>query len=466
MDNYKIRFEPFNILHIKTFTGFFGVNEHATISFSGTIEKDKEEEYTNLGTSSTEVSVYAFDMEGNEELWFKGVVTDIEIKVDIDYKTIFVTAKTGSYLMDVSWHTRTYQEPSLTYDEVLSSFTKDYPQGSFIMKKGSGIPINDLIMQYKETDWSFTKRLASHFNTIVIPDYKAGGAKYYFGIKNSSSASDFDTVAYIVKSDTEQYDHKVKHGVSLSKSDTTYYIAKERTIYNLGESVTINGKALFISKIETTLEGAELYHTYYLKPLNGFQVEKCYNLRTVGASFDAKVLDVKKDVVQVEVERDENKGSCGVRWFPYSTVYSTPDGTGWYTMPEIGDSVRMYIPTEGEAEAYVISATHLESSDTSERVNPDYKSIMNKHKKEVLFKPDELIITNNDGMSIEILDEEGIKIISDKKIIIQSEEGVSIASTKSDLKVTAVDTILLKQNETTTELTDNIEFDGAKIHLD
>ncbi|MCL2611353.1 MAG: hypothetical protein FWE02_06725 [Defluviitaleaceae bacterium] len=466
MVNYKIRFEPFEILHLETFTAFLGVNEHGVIKFSGTIAEDNEEKYIKLGTTDTEVSIYAFDMEGNEELWFKGVVTNLEIKVDIDYKTIFVTAKTGSYLMDVSWHTRTYQEPSLTYNEVLSSFTKGYPQGSFIMKKGDGTPISELIMQYKETDWSFTKRLASHFNTIVIPDYKAGGAKYYFGIKSSEVVANFETVAYTVKNDTEQYDHKIKHGVSLAPFDTIYYIAKERAIYNLGESVTINGKMLYISKIETTLEGGELYHTYYMKPLNGFQVEKCYNLQTVGASFEAEVLDVKKDVVQVEVGRDENKGGCGVRWFPYSTVYSTPDGTGWYTMPEIGDSVRMYIPTEDEAEGYVISATHLESSDSSERVNPDYKSIMNKHNKEVLFKPDELIITNNDGMSIQILDEEGIKIISDKKIVIQSEEAVSVSSTKSDVLVTAESTILLKQNETTTELIDDIEFDGAKIHLD
>ena len=292
MDNYKIRFEPFEILHLEAFTGFFEVNKHGTITFSGTIAKDNEDDYIKLGTSGTEVSIYAFDMKENEELWFKGVVTNVEIKVDIDFKTIFVTAKTGSYLMDVSWHTRTYQEPSLTYDDVLGTLS-----GEFLMKKGRGTPINDLIMQYKETDWNFAKRLASHFNTILIPDYKTGGTKYYFGIKNSSQVANFETVAYTVKNDTEQYDHKTKHGVSLAPFDTIYYIAKERAIYNLGDSVIINGKALFISKIETTLEGAELYHTYYMKPLNGFQTEKIYNLQGVGASFDAEILDVKKDVV-------------------------------------------------------------------------------------------------------------------------------------------------------------------------
>lgn len=47
-------------------------------------------------------------------------------------------------------------------------------------------------------------------------------------------------------------------------------------------------------------------------------------------------------------------------------------------MPEIGDTVRFYVPNYDEPEAYVISSTHLQSSAPDERVNPDYKSIMNK----------------------------------------------------------------------------------------
>ena len=48
----------------------------------------------------------------------------------------------------------------------------------------------------------------------------------------------------------------------------------------------------------------------------------------------------------------------GARWFPYATVYSSGDGTGWYCMPEIGDKIRLYFPTEKEQDAYVISAYH------------------------------------------------------------------------------------------------------------
>ena len=45
-------------------------------------------------------------------------------------------------------------------------------------------------------------------------------------------------------------------------------------------------------------------------------------------------------------------------------------------MPEIGDNVRIYFPSEKEKEAYAVSSTHIKTSNVEERINPDYKSIM------------------------------------------------------------------------------------------
>ena len=178
-------------------------------------------------------------------------------------------------------------------------------------------------------------------------------------------------------------------------------------------------------------------------------------------------------MVQISIPEDENKASCGVRWFPYSTVYSTPDGTGWYSMPEIGDSVRVYMPTENEAEAYVISSTHLEVKEETKnpdigdnrRTNPDYKSIMNKQGKEVLFTPNTLLITNNKGMSIEIIDEEGIKIISDKDIIITSEEDITIASATKSINLIAPESINATQKDNTINLENNAYIKADKVKV-
>ena len=160
------------------------------------------------------------------------------------------------------------------------------------------------------------------------------------------------------------------------------------------------------------------------------------------------------------------KIKTGERLFEYATIYSSPDGTGWYCMPEVGDNVRIYFPSEKEKEAYAVSSTHIKTSNVEERINPDYKSIMNKQGKEVLLKPDEIILTNNAGMSVELSDKEGIKIISNKEILIKSEEAIDISSTNSELQIFAPNAIVLNQGSTQMKLSDNLVMKGARVQME
>ena len=135
-------------------------------------------------------------------------------------------------------------------------------------------------------------------------------------------------------------------------------------------------------------------------------------------------------------------------------------------MPEVGDSIRLCVPAEHDEQAYVASSVHLTPTAGAERSNPDYKSIMNKQKKEILFTPSSLLITNNNGMSIELSDQEGIKIISDKAIKIQSDAAVDITSTTSTLSVTAPQRLIFNQGGTSMDMQDKLVMTGAQVHLD
>ena len=162
---------------------------------------------------------------------------------------------------------------------------------------------------------------------------------------------------------------------------------------------------------------------------------------------------------------DETRGWAGQKWFAYSTIYSSPDGTGWYCMPEKGDSVRLYFPNENEAEAYVNSSVNEQSSNSSARSNPDEKSIKNKQGKEVLFKPDRLVFTNNKGMSIEIVDDEGILIESDKSITIKAKENIGIISMEQGVEMSAPEKIAFQQGNTMLELADDINVQGGRVNM-
>ena len=181
-----------------------------------------------------------------------------------------------------------------------------------------------------------------------------------------------------------------------------------------------------------------------------------------GCSFDAVITDVSKDKVQVEIAQDEWNAADGKKWFQYSTVYSSADGTGWYCMPEIGDSVRFYVPDRAE-NSFILSAVHKEND--SARQNPDYKSLKTKYGKEILFTPDSILMTNNNGMTVELNDSEGITITSDKDIVIQADQNLTISSASASLLIAADDKVQVKQGKTTMTLSDDIYFTGGEFRI-
>ena len=474
MREQNIIIKPFEFTNLLSIESKVEPNEHGVLKASMYIQEENAEKYLEMGLNDFWVEVVLLEENKQEETLFYGILTELNIYFENTLCRMDIELKTGSYLMDLNIHTRTFQTGSLQYKNLLETCKAGYENSNFIMTVGNEESINKFVVQYKETDWNFIKRLASHFESVVFPEYKVNGCRYYFGIPNYSEEREFEGKTYTIKKDFKEYGEKTGYGLKgVTEKDFTYYIFKSREVYRLADIFKVMGNKLYIYKIETIFDGSELYHIYYMKSKNGFRLPKYYSTNLLGASLEANITNVKSDVVQVSIPEDENKASCGARWFPYSTVYSTPDGTGWYSMPEIGDSVRIYMPTEDEAEAYVISSTHLEVKEETKnpdigdnrRTNPDYKSIMNKQGKEILFTPNTLLITNNKGMSIEIIDEEGIKIVSDKSITIKSEEDITISSATKSINLVAPESINMTQQNNSLNLEDNSYITGAKVHI-
>ena len=182
-----------------------------------------------------------------------------------------------------------------------------------------------------------------------------------------------------------------------------------------------------------------------------------------GVSLLGKVTKVKNEEVQIKIHSDENKERAGVCWYSFSTVYSSPDGTGWYCMPEIGDTVRLYFPTNKEEDAYVASAYHEGGAEL--RTHPECKFWRNKEGKEIQLAPDRILLTNNDGTYIELSDDEGIEIVSEGSVTVRAGGSLSIISSNSSIEMSAPKKIRLKQGSTEMNLGGDLSMQGAKIRL-
>ena len=450
MRDELIKVKPFEFIDYLEITGSQAFGSHGTLKIIGHILAEKEQEYISLMTDETWVHVDAVTYDGVAKHVFKGIILDADIEKVGETCVLTLNLITGSFLMDTARHIRSFQDDGISYDTMLSVITEEYSNSAYKMTAGQGSTIPGFVLQYNETDWEFAKRLASHFETDIYPDSAYEGTKIYFGEPNAGAGAVINTNEYSV----------VKRN-----QESMCYVVRWRELYHLGEWLQFNGIPMWIAGIETRLDGSELYHTYHLVQKNEIKTEERYNGKCVGASLAGKVLAVEKDKVQVELDKDENKERAGKRWFLYATPYSSPDGTGWYCMPEVGDRVRLRIPSDHEAEAYVISSVHMDSADGSERQNPDFKSIMNKQGKEILLTPKSLIMTNNAGMSIEILDDEGIKIMSDKDITISAADSIEITSATSKLELYAKENLILQQGDTQLTMDGQMRVNGARLNL-
>lgn len=451
-------FEDFQVLDYKSIQQ---INEHARAEVKGRVPYSRKEDYIVAGKGQTWVQVVA-ESGGEESILFYGVVEQLSIEAKDGACMVVFHLASGTLLMDFEEHIRSFQKENLTYSDLLDTCNQGYEKALKIMTEGKGKSICQFIMQYQETDWDFIKRLAAMNHTVLFADCHTKGERYHFGIPDRKSAKEETVTEYQTQYNIHEYWHKKKQGLKISPEAVVSYIWESRESHKLGEQKLIYGKECFIWRVESCRKGNELYHTSFMKPRSGFLVPVQYNSHISGVSLLGKVIRVRSNKVQIKIISDENKGQTELKWFSFSTVYSSQDGTGWYCMPEIGDTVRLYFPTTMEQESYVSSAYHEEG--TKLRQQPENKFWRNKEGKEIQLSPERILLTNNDGTYIELSDEKGIEMVSDGSISVRARGTLSITS-DSTIELNAPGDITLKQGETKMNLGGDIAMQGAKIML-
>ena len=450
-----LKVEPFHFISFLEWDCHQCFDEHGTLRIKGLIAEENRMAYANLATRETWVSAKAQGEEGGEITLFTGVLTDLSVESQHQFHTMTIQVRTGTYLLDQVPHTRTFHQDDFTYQSVIQTCL-DADGGQFIMQEKKGEQIGQLTVQYRESNWSFVKRLAHRLGVVIIPEIQTQGKRFYLGVNQSAGGDELPGDHYTMTKSIAKEDSLTNHKLGV-------YHIKTRQIYQLGQFVTLEGRRLVVSSIHSYLEGSELVHEYTLCALKqAYDTRKPYH-HIRGVSLRGVVTEVEKDQVQVLIHEDENKDNCGTRWFDYATVYSTPDGTGWFAMPEIGDEVRLLFPDADDARAYVSSNVHLETS--GGRINPDHKSWKNKQQKEILFTPEAILITNNDGLSIELSDDQGITINSNKNISIQSDGTLSMNSQNAGVALYGDRNVAIQQGAASINIQDAIDISGGKINM-
>lgn len=445
------------------------VNEHGRAQIRGVIRAGSEEGLFSRAEMGG-AALYITDEDGKQQNLFCGIIDSMEVENLGEVKSARIVLTGATKLMDCMTCTRTFQNGAMPYKKLLDIINSGYGQVMFLQNCGQGETIKKMIVQYRETDWEFARRLASHLSQPLIPGYGGGGIRYSFGLCTASPEKSLEAAGYSVGNAREEYLEKSRSGVpGIMPDDFTFYTVKSRDFLELGDRILFLGHTFYVYEVESSLDGEELVHAYTLRRASGFSAAYSYNDRIVGASLDAFVTAVRNDMVKVAVGVDQGRKGTGAKWFPYSTVYSSPDGTGWYCMPEEDDRVRLYFPSEREEEGYVISAINYGNTGgtgqgNAPRSNPDRKSISNRQGKQIELTPTTITMTNNNGMSICMDDDKGIEIKCDKNVEITADGNLTVKS-DTGLDIQATDYIKLVQGDSKLTLRDELKIEGTKFNV-
>lgn len=435
-----IRIDPFSFKQILSVRIEKGINSHGTAVVCGYIDEAEGERYVSCPAGSTPVILKAVGEEGEERIFFYGILEEVNLARENAQLLMTVRFTTYTRLMDLTKKARAFQEPSCTYRELLGRLCAGYKGAAFIMSSEySDVPLRELVVQYQETDWEFLLRLASHFHMTVLADFLTPGVKFYFGLPKRQNGMQVDAAEYRLEKSLTAHQYRQQHGVAgLSEADAMSVVWESRELLEIGDRVLFGDRSYIVGRSLSRLDGHQMTNTYVLFTENGLKVPKVYNGNIIGASIDGVVTDVQGSVVRVKLGIED--GYPSARWYPYATVFSSPDGSGWYCMPQAGDEIRLYFPTRSEKHAYAASAVHrpVEAGAAGEgaeapRSNPHNNELRSQDGKVVQLLEDRIVLDNGNGLQIAMVDREGITVSSSGNLKISAGGEVCISGKELSL---------------------------------
>lgn len=441
--------EPIHITDVEECRIDKTVNEHFQAVVTGYVRLEEEyESYLNRIMESTFIISVTTEEEEDVTL-FRGVIRDMNVHMADGLTKITVMAMSNTVKLDIKQHTRSFQGRDQTYREIIDKVLSHHTKTNMIQSKGKGALAKGLVIQYEETDWVFMKRMASQLHTVLVADCTNNNTCFYVGNPDRKESGNLEASEY-----------QMRRYLDLKLGEAVEYILTSREIKNLCDCMLIKGYPHHIYRIESRIRNQELEFEYTFRPHTGFEAPEIFNGNISGVSIMGEVTAISDTKVQVKLSSEEDYDFGKPIWFPFSTVYSSPDGTGWYCMPEEGDRIRLYVPEKREETAYVISAVHLENNHDL-RKDANEKCIRTKYQKEIRFTPDKIVITNHKGITMTLDDDKGIIIHSNRKIDIVSDNEIEIKG--QQVQIEGCQGVILMEGPNMLMVRDGIREQGMNI---
>ncbi|GAA0077310.1 hypothetical protein UT300005_16880 [Clostridium sp. CTA-5] len=424
-ENVKIEL-PYEILHIEKLHLKGNLNEHYMLSLHALIEEENVEQYLGESVEGKQIKLLI-----NENVIYIGKIIEVQISYKKQVAHLNLKTISYSYNLDIKRHSKVFSNLKTTYQQVIKEVLNKYTKADFIDNVTYEKCIKDLIVQYKETDFEFLKRLATHFETVLVVDPKADASFFTFGIEPIYKAIELDSTFREAKTSFDVF-NKIScfTDKDLFEQNFIGWRASGKEYIPLGTEVVYEGQRVCVVKVDMKIYNGEITYLYELKFLKGIITTYEINSKLKGISLEGMVKNRKNNEMQIHFcINDSYQDNKDNKWFYYGR-----EAGNFYTMPELGSKVHIRFLTGDEKDTIITNAIRIVEPNAkyySKILNSKNKSYSTVEGQELLMTPDNIQITQDNGKSIQVdLQKSGDVSIKGGSINIHSSKNIEIGTKK------------------------------------
>ncbi|SFT37760.1 Phage late control gene D protein (GPD) [Selenomonas sp. GACV-9] len=422
-------------------------NCHAFVKLTAEVDKETIRQFMPQ-SAETMLTITAAEGNGKAKTLFCGYILCMHVEEKAEYCLAKMLLADTSYLLALQRERKAFQNLAKTYGEILQESCQQNGMGAKaeIVMNVPEQAIGEFILQLDETDWRFARRMASRFGVPVLTDCSAEMPRLLIGLPQASGkekvlAAVHYTSCYQDSRRMVWQENSLVAGRQSIAEDFTSLLVETDEYLTLGAPVSFQGKSYRIAAVTGKLVDGMLHMRYRLAREKSFLAPLQKNPTCAGMVLTGQVKGVQQDKVKVhflEIDAAYDEGTT--KWFPYSTTYSSSDGSGWYVMPSEGDYVRVFFPTQEEKDAFCISTINA-----APPANTRNKTLRAPGGKELLLTDNSvhLITKHQDtfidmsGSGVRIVTSNKIKATADKCVILEGRKIEVLAKDKISLTVGA-----------------------------
>jgi hypothetical protein len=416
---------PWDILSINELKLTSELNQHTELYISALLNEEAGQKAGLKETADDQIKVGLQDGAA-KKLIFTGRLKEVDVSAKAGLYTLKASFLAETSVLDKKEKSRSFQDIRLTYPDIVSKVLQDYPGKRFALTVDK-VAINGPIIQYKETDWAFIKRLASLLETVVVCDGAVQDQLFSFGYPRGSSKTLPATAKYTTGKDIRAYNEDSLYNPNLPLNEYTYYEISGYDELKIGDRVTVQGSEMHIGAVTVEFKQGMLVYTAKLVRKPTIRQNPIYNSKIRGASLEGTVIDLKEQAVKLHLTIDKEQPKEEAYWYPF--VPPTTDAL--YLMPQMHTSASLYIPGLQEQKAIITGCVRKNGDECPKTADPDTRYLGTEYGQELKITPGGIYITaGNTQLVVTLDDEKGITLSSHNRMNIDAYQDMTFVSEK------------------------------------